>query len=123
MAKGRKTGGRKKGSRNKRTKAREAAIESSGLTPLEFMLGVLRDPKQEYEMRLDAARSAAPYVHPKLANIELTGKDKGPLEISIVRYSTAQPVGPASVPIAGVVGVGAGMSPGSGVLASPERKG
>lgn len=90
MAKGKKTGGRKKGSRNLRTEAQAAAIECSGLTPLEFMLNVLRDPQQDYDVRLEAAKSAAPYVHPKLANIELTGKDKGPLEISIVRYSPTQ---------------------------------
>lgn len=97
MAKGHKTGGRQKGSRNHRTEAQAAAIESSGLTPLDYMLSVLRDPERDYDMRLEAAKAAAPYVHPKLANIELTGKDKGPLEVSIVRYTPAQPVGPAPV--------------------------
>ena len=43
MAKGKKTGGRQKGVRNKRTEAQSAAIENSGLTPLEYMLSVLRD--------------------------------------------------------------------------------
>ena len=42
MAKGRKTGGRKKGTPNKITAAREANIAASGLTPLDFMLGVMR---------------------------------------------------------------------------------
>lgn len=89
MAKGLKTGGRQKGSRNKRTEAQAAAIENSGLTPLDYMLTVLRDPKQDIDLRMEAARSAAPYVHPKLANIELTGKDGKPLEVKIVRFSDA----------------------------------
>lgn len=102
MAKGKKTGGRQKGSRNKRTEEQSAAIESSGLTPLDYMLTVLRDAAQDDEVRLDAAKAAAPYVHPKLANIELTGKDKGPLEVKIVRYTPAQPMGSPSLPAAAV---------------------
>lgn len=112
MAKGKKTGGRQKGSRNKRTEAQAAAIESSGLTPLEYMLSVMRcevpndAPLRDYiaaeVLRLDAAKAAAPYVHPKLANIELTGKDKGPLEVKIVRYTPAQPMGSPSLPAAAV---------------------
>lgn len=109
MAKGIKTGGRRKGSRNKRTEAQAAAIECSGLTPLDFMLGVLRDPEHDYDVRLDAAKAAAPYVHPKLANIELTGKDKGPLEVSIVRYSPTQPVGSPPVSDAAVERAGRGL--------------
>ena len=37
--------GRKKGSPNKVTAAREAEIAASGLTPLDYMLGILRDKK------------------------------------------------------------------------------
>lgn len=70
-----KTGGRKKGSRNKASVAKAQAIAASGLTPLDYMLGVMRDAKADVEMRLEAAKSAAPYVHPKLATIEVTGKD------------------------------------------------
>lgn len=79
MAKGLKTGGRKKGSTNKATAAKAADIAASGLTPLDYMLTVLRDIKGAAEVRLEAAKAAAPYVHPKLANIELTGKGGGPL--------------------------------------------
>ena len=38
-----KTGGRKKSTPNKITAAREADIAASGLTPLEYMLKILRD--------------------------------------------------------------------------------
>ena len=66
MAKGVKTGGRQKGSKNKVTVEREAQIASSGLTPLEFMLQNLRDKTKEDSVRMYAAVHAAPYCHPKL---------------------------------------------------------
>lgn len=80
MAKGVKTGGRTKGTPNKATAAKAAAIADSGLTPLDYMLQVLRgqhpekaDPAQIIaweSMRLDAAKAAAPYVHPKLQPVD-----------------------------------------------------
>jgi hypothetical protein len=80
MAKGAKTGGRRKGTPNKATAAKAAEIAESGVTPLDFMLTVMRDAKKEFDVRLDAAKSAAPYVHPKLAAIEHTGADGGPIQ-------------------------------------------
>ena len=73
MAKGRKTGGRQKGTPNKRTQEVVAKIEASGLTPLDYMLKVMRDENEVLDVRLDAAKAAAPYVHPRLASIENTG--------------------------------------------------
>jgi hypothetical protein len=70
MIKREKTGGRRKGSRNKVTLARSAEIAASGLTPLEFMLSVLRDPNEDPARRIDAAKSAAPYCHHRLASLE-----------------------------------------------------
>jgi hypothetical protein len=69
MAIGKKTGGRRKGSRNKASAAKERAIAKSGLTPLEFMLKVMRDEKVLVVVRLDAAKAAASYVHPKLSSV------------------------------------------------------
>ena len=63
-----KTGGRKKGSVNKTTAAREAEIKASGLDPLSHMLNILRNEAETPERRMDAAKSAAPYVHPRLAS-------------------------------------------------------
>ena len=70
MAKGFKTGGRKQGTPNKATAARQAEIAGSGLTPLDFMLEVMRDEQADTATRLDAAVKAAPYIHPKLAAID-----------------------------------------------------
>jgi hypothetical protein len=80
MAVGRKTGGRKKGVPNKVTLAREAEIKKSGLTPLEYMLRVMRNPRAPAERRDDMAKAAAPYVHPKLGSIQHTGANGGPIQ-------------------------------------------
>lgn len=78
-----KFGGRQKGAKNKATKAKEMAIAKSGLTPLEFMLNVMRGtalPEKATaaekiaarNMQFEAAKAAAPYVHPRMtANIDL----------------------------------------------------
>ena len=81
MAHGRKTGGRKKGTPNKVPSAkRQAIMESGGDLPLDYMLRVMRDARADTERRDDMAKAAAPYLHPKLAAVEHTGKDGGPIE-------------------------------------------
>jgi hypothetical protein len=67
-----KTGGRQKGTPNRATAARAAEIAASGLTPLQFMLQVLRDTKRTHAERYKAAVDAAPYVHPKFASVAHT---------------------------------------------------
>lgn len=61
--------GRKPGIPNKRTQETQKAIEESGLTPLEYMLSVMRNEVEEPRVRLNAAISAAPYVHAKLSSV------------------------------------------------------
>jgi hypothetical protein len=72
-----KLGGRQKGTPNKASIAKEAAIAASGLTPLDFLLSVLRDDLNELAVRIDAAKSAAPYCHPKRVPVDGGGKDSG----------------------------------------------
>jgi hypothetical protein len=83
MAAGRKTGGRTKGTPNKATAAKELAVASSGLTPLDYMLSVLRDERLASDVRMDAAKAAAPYVHPKRAPVDADGEDADGLVIII----------------------------------------
>jgi hypothetical protein len=78
-----KTGGRKCGTPNKATAAREAEIRASGLTPLDYMLQVMRDEGSPTELRLDAAARAAPYVHPRLSSVAVENKDGQPFAISV----------------------------------------
>ena len=76
---GERRGGRQKGTLNRKTQEVITEITASGLTPMEFMLMVMRDESEEMPRRLDAAKNVAPYVHPRLATIEHTGKDGDPL--------------------------------------------
>ena len=62
--------GRKKGVPYRASAAREAAIAASGLTPLDYMLSTMRDETKPIALRLDMAKAAAPYVHPRLASVE-----------------------------------------------------
>lgn len=80
MAPGIKTGGRKKGVRNKASTKRAAEIAMTGETPADYMLRVMRDRSVDHDRRDKMAVAAAPYVHAKLAAIEHTGKDGGPIE-------------------------------------------
>lgn len=69
-------GGRPKGARNRKTVEQAEAVKASGLTPLDYLLSILRDTQKGEDVRIDAAKAAAPYVHPRLANIDahITGQ-------------------------------------------------
>lgn len=65
--------GRKKGSATLKTRQKANEIlEDGGITPLDYMLSVLRNEELSAEERMDAAKSAAPYVHPRLAATDNT---------------------------------------------------
>jgi hypothetical protein len=42
------------------------------MTPLDYMISVMRDESASRAERMEAAGKAAPYVHPRLAAVELT---------------------------------------------------
>ena len=79
----RKTGGRQKGTPNKKTaarKAQEAAIaaeiedaRSRGLEPLDYMLSVMRDVTADVRRRDAMAKAAAPYRHSQLSSVKHDG--------------------------------------------------
>ena len=74
MRGGRRPGaGRKKGSRNRASIAREREIAASGLTPPAYMPAIMRDNTQPMAVRMEIAKAAAPYVHPRLATVEQSG--------------------------------------------------
>jgi hypothetical protein len=76
-APGERRGGRQKGTQNKRTAfARHIAdlAAQSENTPLNYLLSVMRDAEAPADQRLEAAKAAAPYVHPRLASIEHGGQ-------------------------------------------------
>ena len=109
---GERRGGRQKGTPNRANTERAAQIAASGLTPVDFLLSVMRDTKAEVATRIDAGKAVAPYVHPKLANIEVSGKDGGPLEVKLVQFGNdSKPVGTTRLPNEGLGRSGTGVPP------------
>ena len=98
MAKGgaRPGAGRKKGGKNAKSAAIAQKAAAAGITPLEYMLDLMRkEPPEDAEpatlvsyaaLRFEAAKAAAPYVHPRLAAVEHSGKDGGPF---LVKFESA----------------------------------
>ena len=72
--------GRKKGTPNIASAARAAECASGGITPLDYLLTVMRDKTRLVSERLDAAKAAAPYIHPRLNSVEVAGKPGAPIE-------------------------------------------
>ena len=87
-----KTGGRKKGTPNKRTTALQEAVAEQlkslpkgQVKPLNYFLALLnsKPPKgadpltlvKHEELRFAAAQAAAPYTHPRLSAIDVSGSD------------------------------------------------
>jgi hypothetical protein len=70
MGGARRGAGRPPGSINKRNAEVIAATLADGLTPLEYMLGLMRDTGADEASRRWAAERAAPFLHPRPAPME-----------------------------------------------------
>jgi hypothetical protein len=53
----------------------------SAITPLDYLLGIIRDKDQDGRSRLDAAKAAAPYCHDRLSAIELSGPNGSAVQV------------------------------------------
>lgn len=103
--------GRKPGALTKKTREIAEKAVAQGVTPLDVMLGTMRELWNKAEAgevgmsgekvvtpldyRLQAAEvahKAAPFVHPKLANIEaqVSGPDGGPVEHEVTMVDEKQ---------------------------------
>ncbi len=64
----------------KRRPAASAAVRAqeaaAALSPLDYMLQILRDPEASPGERRWAAEKAAPYLHPRLQSVEHGGEVK-----------------------------------------------
>jgi hypothetical protein len=91
MAKGAKTGGRTKGTRNKKQAEVLAKAEAGGIMPLEVLLTLMREAwtNQSFPVAAEYAKAAAPYCHPKFANVDATIDGDVGLTVEIVRFSEA----------------------------------
>ena len=96
MAKGgvRKGAGRKKGSAHQKTREIANKLAITGITPLEVMTNVMREfyelsqitdnsiQRTKYlEIACNAAKDAAPYMHPRLSAIDVGNKDNKPFTV------------------------------------------
>ena len=93
MAKGHKTGGRRKGTPNKRTQEREAATAKAAALIGEaipdafagdahaFLVAVYKNPNLDHHARQDAAKAALPYEKPRLQAVTPANKGGEPLKV------------------------------------------
>jgi hypothetical protein len=64
---------RPKGSKTKySTTLQRQMLRSDKPTPLEYLVSVYTDEDNPINVRLDAAKAAAPYVHPRLSAVEVS---------------------------------------------------
>lgn len=70
---------RTKGASNKRTRAALHAIQigelgGGSISPIDYLLKVMRDSDKPDDLRIEAAKAVAPYVAPKLSAVEVTNE-------------------------------------------------
>ena len=87
--------GRPLGSKNKRSAEIARAAAESGITPIEVMLGAMRElwalgTPEAKRQAADIAKDAAPYIHPRLASIDQTIKEDRPFAILLEECSNAE---------------------------------
>lgn len=77
MAKGFKSGGRIKGTPNKRNESFQDHLRTyckrKGVDPHYFMVDMLADPETELMLQFQAAKELAQYLEPKLRAMEVSG--------------------------------------------------
>jgi hypothetical protein len=103
----RENAGRPAGSVNRRSAEVIAKALAEGITPVEFMLKLMRDDTADPKERAWAAEKSAPYLHPRPAPLERT------VEIDLPDTSTIDGIGQALDKIIQTVGKGE-ISPGEG---------
>lgn len=88
----RENAGRKAGAATVRSREIADNAVLSGLTPLEYLLSVLRDTEADARDRFEAAKHAAPYVHARISPIDAKGGQNGeeapvPLAVRLKAYA------------------------------------
>lgn len=117
MARGgsREGAGRKAGATTRKTREIADKANEEGITPLEVMISTMRDLWERAEngesvtdgtkthspldlrmMAAEVAQKAAPFVHAKLANVQVAGDGGGPVQVRIIRFGASDGDDPAS---------------------------
>src|SRR6187200_3106656 len=87
--------GRPLGSKNRRTAEIARAATEAGITPIEVMLGTMRElwalgtPEAKREAA-EIAKDAAPYIHPRLASIDQAITENRPFAVLLEQCSNAK---------------------------------
>jgi len=88
MAAGRKTGGRQKGTPNKKTREIQSLLDSLGCDPVEGMVKIAMDENNPPELRGRMFSELSQYVYPKRKSIEVAAEvttnfvvDSNPLSV------------------------------------------
>jgi hypothetical protein len=85
--------GRPKGSLSRKHVEILCGAVSEGITPVEYMLAIMRDEDRDEKARAWAAEKAAPYIHPRPAPLARS------IEIELPDTSTVQGVSEALIRI------------------------
>ena len=77
----RKGAGRPKGAATRRSREIADRESQKGITPLEVMLKAMREhyKAKEWDAASSIAKDAAPYMHSKLASVQHSGPNGGPI--------------------------------------------
>src|SRR6516162_1107204 len=79
MALGHKTGGRKAGTPNRKSREISELLEPLGHNPVEAMVHIATDPEASLELRGRMNSELAQYVYPKRKAVEVAGDQNAPL--------------------------------------------
>ena len=84
--------GRKPGSLNRRSKEAAEQAKREGITPLDYMLKIMRDESSDLDRRDDMAKACAPYIHPRLQSTTVKGTgDEGEIVTKLkIEYVNAE---------------------------------
>ncbi len=82
-----KTGGRRKGTPNRKTVEVQEKLTALDCDPIEAMARIAMDQENPIELRAQMFRELAQYVAPKRKAIEHTGAGGGPMQVNIIRFS------------------------------------
>jgi len=77
MTKGLKTGGRSKGTPNKRTQEAMQKLEELGCDPIEGMARIAMDESNSIELRAKMFSELAPYIFPKRKAMDINSNSDG----------------------------------------------
>lgn len=100
MSKGgrRQGAGRPKGAKNRPRRlvpadpvAATANVATTDESPLEFLLRLMHDPSADERTRLEAAKTAAQYLHPKADGGKKARADEAATKVATGRFATPPP--------------------------------